>query len=105
DADPGRGGHRPVRPDSGYAAGGTGPITEPASRAIIITRSFYETVFRADGAMRRRALHQPGARRAADPGHQELYRAAHSLGHDCAVSAKERVSGTASDQYCNGDFP
>ena len=73
--------------------------------AIIITRSFYETVFRPDGAVRRRALHQPGARRAADPGNQELYRAAHSLGHDRAVSAKERVSGTAADQYCNGDFP
>ena len=29
-----------------------------------------------------------GARRAADPGNQELYRAAHSLGHDRAVSAK-----------------
>ncbi len=43
----GRGGHRPVRPDSGYAAGGTGSTTEPASRAIIITRSFYETVFPA----------------------------------------------------------
>lgn len=38
-------------------------------------------------------------------GNQELYRAAHSLGHDRAVSAKERVSGTAADQYCNGDFP
>lgn len=30
-------------------------------------------------------------------GNKELYRAAHSLGHDRTVSAKERISGAAAD--------